>query len=303
MLAKRKLIRNIDTATDPFIISINTALGTGANIDLRTVLPNGYSYDFTVQFGDGGSYSYLGTTPSIDSNLSYIYSGGDGIYQLEFSGKVGGFSVNNGVEKLKVISIDQWGDVEFDFLSNGFNGCANLESTSGSGKIQLSSPTSLISFFANCTNLKTIDSDFLLDAGANVIDVGAMFYNCYSLLELPDVSAQITITDFDFFAHNCYSLSNIPNDYLANNVALTSCVNSFYGLRNPALPATIFNLAAINIITNFNGFLTATSASYSATGTIQDIWNYATSATKTNAFSNQTAITNYADIPNDWKGL
>jgi hypothetical protein len=69
-----------------------------------------------------------------------------------------------------------------------------------------------------------------------------------------------------------------------------------------ALPTTLFDLSVLSAVTNFDFFMGVSQTSYSPTGTIQDIWNY-TSATSVDAFKNCTALTNYASIPNAWKGL
>ena len=69
------------------------------------------------------------------------------------------------------------------------------------------------------------------------------------------------------------------------------------------LPSVLFDLSSLSIVTTFNNFMNISSAGFSYTGTIQDIWNYALGATSSNTFRNQTALTNYASIPNGWKGL
>lgn len=353
--------QNVDTSGNAFVLTINTALGTGANIDLRTFLPDGETYDFTCDFSDGGSVSYSGTTPSTDSSLNYIFSGGDGIYQLSFSDKVGGFSINNGIDKLKFTSIDQWGNVGFEYMADFFSGCSNLN-TIPNEPIPYN-VTSLNSAFRDCVNLAWSIPSGWLDNMTLCNNIGLIFFNCPSITgSIPsglfdnltgllnvtqafllcsgltgaipidllryNIALQEAIGMFDrctgltgtipvdFFRYNvllnnisaffngCTGLSGqIPENIFYYNPLIANYSLVFRNCRNLILPSVMFNLANLSIVTNFLGFMQTGSVSYSFTGTVQDIWNYATSAASLNAFTNQISLTNYYEIPFDWKGM
>ena len=72
----------------------------------------------------------------------------------------------------------------------------------------------------------------------------------------------------------------------------------------------MFNTANLGKVTDWSNFMNVTSTSYSPTGTIQKIWGttetpagdvvYTVAPTKTDAFNNCTALTNYNNIPVDW---
>jgi len=94
----------------------------------------------------------------------------------------------------------------------------------------------------------------------------------------------------------------IPNNYFINNVLITNYSLTFIGVKNMVI-GNMFNLTALGIVTTFNDFMDVSDVADSATGTVQDIWNYALIAASVDAFRNQTALSNYAAIPNDWKGL
>ena len=297
LLANRGLIKSASVDTS-FKFSIDTSLGTGTTFALP--LPSGYTYNFTVDYGDGSGLKTVTAYNDSDAihNYGVAFSG-----QITITGVCEAFSFNNGGDKLKITSVDNWGSIELRYMTNGFNGCANLTTTSSAGKLNGTVLlTSLLGLFANCTSLTTIDSDFLLNCQNNC-DIGAMFNNCTSLLQLPNISVLTNITDVDFFANNCISIVTIPNNYFVNNTLITSYINTFAGCRNISLPTTLFNLGSLSIVTSFNGFMNSSSGTYSHTGTIQDVWNYATSATSVNTFLNQTSLSNYASIPNGWKGL
>ena len=121
LLSNRALLYSSALA-ESFIFTIDTTLGVGSTFLLP--LPDGQNYDFTVIWGDGSNYSYSGTIPSSDSNLNHTYSSG-GSYQISIQNKCGGFSCNNYSDAVKITSVDQWGDVGFDYLQGFLYGCVN----------------------------------------------------------------------------------------------------------------------------------------------------------------------------------
>lgn len=113
------------------------------------------------------------------------------------------------------------------------------------------------------------------------------------------------VTNFNSVFYQTYGLygATIPEDIFYYNALVTNYNRAFFNTRNLTLPTRMFNLSNLSIVSTYNEFMSQFSVSYSNTGTVQDIWNYATSATHANTFLNQTGLTNYASIPNDWKGL
>jgi hypothetical protein len=97
------------------------------------------------------------------------------------------------------------------------------------------------------------------------------------------------------------SLTSIPLDLFKFNIVVSDYIGTFQSCRNLAVPATLFDTTKLGIVSGFDYFLFVDTAVYSATGTMQDIWTYATSATSAQAFRNNTSLTNYASIPVGWK--
>ncbi len=284
------------SVNNDFIITINTALGTGDSFQLP--LPSGQTYNFVVNWGDGNSDTI---TAYNQAETLHNYSTG-GIYQITIIGKCGGWSFKNLGDKLKITSVDQWGDVGFDFLLGGFNGCSNLagipdENINYSG-------TTLVQFFRNCSSLPAIYTA-TFEKCISVTSMDSVLFGCSSLTSLPtDVFRYNTLnTSFGSAMQNCIALASIPENIFYYNTLVTSYGFTFYFCRNIVLPSVIYNLSSLSIVVSFASHMYAGSTLYSNTGTIQDVWNYATSAISTNAFFNQTALTNYASIPNGWKGL
>ena len=67
------------------------------------------------------------------------------------------------------------------------------------------------------------------------------------------------------------------------------------------MPSVMFDLSKINIVTSWQNMFNQTSTTNSPSGTVQDIWDYASpTATKTGCFQNCTGLANYMDIPVSW---
>ena len=105
-----------------------------------------------------------------------------------------------------------------------------------------------------------------------------------------------------------FMLSNVggvfPFDYFNYTPLLNNVEYMLQSVGSLNVTALNIPVAVIPNITKFDWFLETSNTSGKATGSIQEIWTYASpTATKVNAFKNQIQLTNYNDIPNEWKGL
>ena len=71
------------------------------------------------------------------------------------------------------------------------------------------------------------------------------------------------------------------------------------------IDGNIFDLSSLYKVVDWSGaFASYNYHAESLVGTMQPIWLYANpAAPKINALVNQRGLTNYNDIPNEWKGL
>lgn len=80
----------------------------------------GGGYDYTIDWGDG----LIDT--NVDGNITHTYSS-QGTYTVEISGDFPRiYFSSRGYDQEKLISIEQWGDIEWQSMSNAFRGCINL---------------------------------------------------------------------------------------------------------------------------------------------------------------------------------
>src|SRR5690606_20632879 len=105
----------------PLIMTIDTTKGDGL---ASFAIPTSGSevYNYSVDWGDENN------TSGHTGNATHTYSA-SGVYQITIKGKFPNVYFNNGGDKLKLISIDQWGDIDYSTDQLGaFRGCINLNS-------------------------------------------------------------------------------------------------------------------------------------------------------------------------------
>lgn len=211
-----------------FKLTINTALGTGTTFTLP--LPSGQTYDFYWT-------PYTGATPLHvtaydDANATYDY-GVHGTYNVSIGvntgDKCGGWSFNNGGDKLKITSVDQWGDTGFDYLAGGFYGCSNLISLECTNA-NMTSINSLNRFISGCTSLTSLDC-----AGWDVSNVTDLTYfaqnSGLSSISVPDWDTSSCTIALGFI-YGCNSLVSAN----LQNWDLSLCLNaSFFAYSCGAL--------------------------------------------------------------------
>ena len=313
LMANRGLIKSgvvVDTA---FKLTINTALGTGDNFQLP--LPSGETYNFIVDWGDSSQDTI---TVYNQAETLHTYSGAfNG--QISISGKCGGWAQNNGGDKLTVVSVDNWGDVEFESLNFGFYGCSNLISAPSGLKYN---GTVLGSMFRECTSLINLDvSDWDI---SNIISLVHFVYNCNSLSSLDvsgwDVSNVLSMSNFmalsaivslDVSEWTTTNLTNLSNfAFSATSLAtlnvsgwdISDVTTTFFMVRNTALVTFNTDSWDTSSITNCTAMARdCTSLTSSFDNTLW--WNRTIPiATFANCFQNALNISNYASIPAAWGG-
>lgn len=80
-------------------------------------------YDFTVNWGDGNIDIYTGTGSVLTAAHTYSIPG---TYSVSIAGVFPRIYFNNVGDRLKILSIDQWGNIVWESCERAFYGCANL---------------------------------------------------------------------------------------------------------------------------------------------------------------------------------
>jgi hypothetical protein len=160
----------IPNLIDPlFKMTIDTTkVGVTNNQSFILPLQNGVT-NVTVNWGDGTSNLI---TAYNQAELLHGYSS-SGTYQITLDGSFSGIRFANGGDKLKLSSIDNWGNNQWVNLASAFHGCTNMVANYIDNP-DTSSVTDMSRMFFGCTNFNgAVEFDT-----SNVTNLFYMMYNC-----------------------------------------------------------------------------------------------------------------------------
>ena len=287
-----KVWPNIDSE---FIFTIDTSLGDGlAEFEFNP--SNGGFVDYIIDWGDSTS-----TNVSTNGATNHVYSTG-GIYQvkIEITSGINNYNFNASADKLKLISVDNWGAYLLGFGgTNMFRFCTNLLT------VPLTPPPVSLNhrgMFSFCSSLNSDFNDYVFTGTMEEV-----FRSCSSLNGSFTNVDTTSVTNFQraFAACSSFSGSNDLSSITFESAStlwrcFRNCTNlDFGGLSSPTNAATLdltFQNTSLsntnyrlmlNAFTGWNG-TTATKtlqnnvpahfgiAKYEIGGESEDIRNYLT---------------------------
>jgi len=191
--------RNIQrkTADKPFVFSIT--VGTES---ITFPFVSGVNYDCIIDYGDGSATGAVTTYNDVDATHSYSA----GSYTVTITGLCEGFTVNDGVFKTKLTSIDQFGTGQFRALN--FYGCSNLISLASDVVLNNEISSGFANMFRACTSLNS--PDIKNWDVSNVMSMNNWFYDCTSFNQALTWDASAATTLQNCF-YNCTALNNNIN--------------------------------------------------------------------------------------------
>ena len=261
----------VNIPLDDFIFVVD-----GDSSGVTFELPTGsgsYSYDFTVDWGDG---SPLETVTS-SSSLSHIFSPGK--YIVRMSGEAEALSCDGNTSCAYITDVLNFGDLDYKNLYSAFKGASNLKSFSGGntadvedmgymftgtlnlGTLDLSSfdtsrVTSMRSMFRGAELLSSLNlSNFNT---SSVTSMERMFYQTFALTTLNisnfDTSSVTTMKEMFYGAHVLSPLDLSSFD--------TSNVTTMEGMFKQAYALTSLDLSYFNTasVTNMNFMFSGTTS-------------------------------------------
>jgi len=227
--------------------------------------------DMTINWGDGN------TEVVTQSNVPNNTLGG---YEIRISFGLNRISFANGGDRLKLLEIRNWGNVEWanSGLLNAFQGCSNMQGTYTDAPLLLNSNTNLQGCFANCTQFNGVVNNWDVSNVSNLLSTFAFCTNFNQPLSNWDVSS-VTIM-FGMF-RNASSFNQDIGGWDVSSV--TSMFNMFYD-------ATAFNQDIgswdVSDVTNMSSMF------FGATSFNQDIggWNVSSVENMSNLFQDATSF-------------
>jgi surface protein len=143
-------IRATSASASEFIMLIKTDNAGTSSSTQFTIPTTGAGYDYNVDWGDGN------TNTGVTGNITHTYSSA-GNYVVKISENAGAGSFpriyfNYGGDKLKLLEIQNWGNITWQSFQNAFFGCSNMNITA-TDKPNSLSVTSFSICFGYCSSL------------------------------------------------------------------------------------------------------------------------------------------------------
>ena len=217
---------------DPeFVITVQTD-NVGDSADWEFTIPTiGTGYNYNVDCDNDGTPEVIGHTTG-DYTCDYG-SGNEGTYQIAITANISGAGFpriyfNDDGDKLKLLSIENWGTGAWTSMNGAFYGCTNLTSTASDAP-DLSGVTDLSFMFANAAvfnaNIGTWDT-------SHVTKMQQMFYQASAFNQDLSIWNTAAVKDFSYmFSHAAVFNQDIGS---WNTAAATAMQGMFFG-------ATAFN--------------------------------------------------------------
>lgn len=152
---------------EPFITTWTTD-NPGTSDDNQITIPTFSSeiYNYTVDWGDGN------TDANVTGDITHTYSTA-GTYEVSISGEFPQINFRDLGDKEKIISVVQWGDIEWKSMRSAFSGCTNLD-VRATDSPNLSEVTIVNGMFSGCSSLIGNESFNNWDMGM-IIEMEGMF--------------------------------------------------------------------------------------------------------------------------------
>lgn len=127
----------------------NLSAGSSNADQVTLPLVSWASYNFTVNWGDSSPLATVTSWDDPDKTHTYAWPG---IYIVTINGDLDHFYFNNTGDRLKLLEVKQWGDIQWNSMDNAFYGCANMQITARDVP-DLSNVTSMAQTFRGASSL------------------------------------------------------------------------------------------------------------------------------------------------------
>ena len=279
-------------SADDFVITVNTTTTyAGSSSDTQFTIPAfpGETYNYNVDCDNNGTNEANGVTGDYTCNYD-----SPGIYTVAIKDNTGsrtGFPriyFNNSGDRLKLLTVEQWGTGAWTSMENAFFGAANLAGQA-SDVPDLSNVSSLYGMFYNASSF---NGDISGWNTGSVTDMSAMFYGASAFNQ--DISG--------------WDTSNV--EYMVSTFAFATAFNQDLGQWEVGQVTSM--TSTFNTATSFNqdlsGWDTGNVISFNfmfsgATAFDQDLgdWDVTSLTAAANMFSNVTLSTvNYDSLLQGW---
>jgi len=202
---------------------------------------SGYTYNCKAIWGDG-TISTINAYN--DAAVTHTYTNA-GDYQIRLRGIVQILSFNNGSAKLKIKSVNQWGNIYAISMSNMFYGCTNLTSIPNT-PIMWPLVNTCSWLFRGCTSLSTQIPTDLFRYMPLVTSFASAFQSCSTMSgTIPShlFDYNTLCTNFSSVFSESPFTGSIPTDLFRYNTLVTTFAGAFNttSISGSIPPNEVFN--------------------------------------------------------------
>lgn len=224
---------------------------TSSDLSITIDTNSSYSYDYTVDFGDG----VINT--NVTGDITHTYSSA-GIYTVKISGTFPSLfqccTTNNTIiNSQKLRSLEQWGNIQWLSMKRMFYYCSNMvvNATDSPDLSQVTDMSEMFTynFYIN-QNINNWDV-------SNVTNMNSMFKSCYYFNQPLDNWDVSNVTDMNEMFRNCNNFNQDISDWVFNTGL--SNLNNFLSGTNLSivnydkLLLTLSNSGISNLIMGVDG--------------------------------------------------
>lgn len=221
----------------PFITTWNTENAGSATktIVIPTTGTAGTTYNCNVDWGDGNVENFTGTDGTAPT-ISHIYAT-TGVKTISISGTFPRICFNNGGDKLKILTVEQWGTGVWNSMYRAFYGCTNL-----TGNYTDIPDTHLVTdmtyMFYSCANF---NSPVAFNTTL-VTDMSGMFYDCMVFNQLVSGFNTDNVTNIYQLFQNCTAFNQSVSSW--NTSKVTNMQSVFQNCTSFKQSLASWNIAA-----------------------------------------------------------
>lgn len=218
----------------------------------------GAGYDCWVDWGDGSAEeNFTGTAPSI----SHVYAT-TGVKTVKIRGAFPRIYFNNGGDKLKLLTIENWGIGVWTSMQLAFYGCTNL-----TGNYTDIPNTSSVTDMSNMFNGCIVFNSATAFNTANATTMNGMFYQCQAFNQSLTSFNTAKVTDMRYMFYQCLVFNQSVAGFNTANVTRMDQMFDNCSVFKQSLAT--FNIVKVTNFTNFARYCdineTGTATNYDAT--------------------------------------
>ncbi len=190
-----------------------------------TVPTTGSGYNYVIDWGDGT------IDQGLTGNATHSYTTA-GTYTVKVLGDLPRVYFNNGGDKDKILTIEQWGTIPWQSMELAFNGCSNLK-LNATDSPDLGLVTNARRMFAGTSNFEDLQNTIGQWDTGNIENMNTMFFNSSFNEDIGDWDVS-KVKDFDgmFYQNNAFNQDLSTWDISEATTMRTFIANTRFSLEN-----------------------------------------------------------------------